>query len=191
MQESMRLLAILESRSFSPLSKIGGIMRRVTVLLFAAFVAAFATTASAAGPIRIKLEPNPSFVFTGACTFGVEFTDVRVHGNLLDFLDKAGEFKKTIIAGNFVVKATNMETDKSLTLNISGQFVITPNPDNSLTFAAHGRNLFFTVDPEPFTVFTRGRAVLTATPSGEFLALVLNELNGQSIDICQALAEPV
>jgi hypothetical protein len=116
---------------------------------------------------------------------------VRVHGNLLDFLDKVGEFKKTIIAGNFVVKATNLETSKSLTLNISGQFVITPNPGNSLTFAAHGRNLFFTVEPEPFTVFTRGRAVLTATPSGELLALVFNELSGQSLDICQELAGPV
>ena len=165
-------------------------MRRVTVVLLAAFVGVSVTPTSAAGPIHIKLQPNPSFVFTGACTFGVEFTEVRVHGNLLDFLDKAGEFKKTIIAGNFVVKATNIETDKSLTLNISGQFVITPNPDNSLTFAAHGRNLFITVDPEPFAVFTRGRAVLTATPSGEFLAFVFNELSGQSIDICQALAGP-
>jgi hypothetical protein len=39
---------------------------------------------------------------------------------------------------------------------------MTPNPDGSLTVAAHGRNLIYTVDPEPFTVFHRGRAVLTA-----------------------------
>jgi hypothetical protein len=166
-------------------------MRRVTVVLLAAVAGLSVTPAAAAGPIHIKLEPNPSFVVTGACTFGVEYTEVRVHGNLLDFLDKAGEFKKTIIAGNFVVKAINLESNKSLTLNISGQFVITPNPDNSLMFAAHGRNLFFTVDPEPFSVFHRGRAVLTATVSNEMLALVFNELSGQSLDICEALAEPV
>jgi hypothetical protein len=165
-------------------------MRRVTVVLLAAFVGVSVTPTSAAGPIHIKLEPTANFVVTGACTFGYNLTEVRVHGNLLDFLDKAGEFKRTIIAGNFVVKATNLETDRSLTLNISGQFVITPNPDNSLTFAAHGRNLFFTVDPEPFTVLHKGRAVLTATPSGELLALVFNELSGQSVDICQALAGP-
>jgi hypothetical protein len=166
-------------------------MRRVTVVLLAAFVWCSVTPTSAAGPMHIKLEPSPSFVVAGACTFSVDFTELRVHGNLLDFLDTAGEFKKTIIAGNFVVKATNLETDRALTLNISGQFVFTPNPDNSLTLAAHGRNLFFTVDPEPFVVFHRGRAVLTATASGELLALVFNELSGQSIDICQALAEPV
>jgi hypothetical protein len=45
---------------------------------------------------------------------------------------------------------------------------MTPNPDGSLTVAAHGRNLFYTVDPEPFTVFHRGRAVLTASVSGEW-----------------------
>jgi hypothetical protein len=184
-QQEPRIAALL-----SPLS-IRGTMRRVTVVLLAAFVAVFVTPTSAAGPIHIKLEPAAvSLVVTGACTFGVEFTDVRVHSNLLDFLDKAGEFKRTIIAGNFVVKATNRETGKSLTLNISGQFLITPNPDNSLTFNAHGRNLFFTVEPEPFVVFQRGRAVLTATVGGELLALVFNEVSGQSVDICQALAGP-
>jgi hypothetical protein len=164
-------------------------MRRLVFVLAAALVggAGAVAPASAAGPLHIKLEPNPSFVVTGACVFGVEFSDLRVHGNLLDFVDRAGQFKMTIIAGNFVVGVTNLDTATSLTLNISGQFIFTPNPDGSLTIAAHGRNLFFTVDPEPFTVFHRGRAVLTATASGDMLALVFNELNGQSLDICQAL----
>jgi hypothetical protein len=162
-------------------------MRRLTLVLAAALVAATVAPASAAGPIHIKLEPNASFVVTGACVFGVEYSELRVHGNLLDFVNKAGEFKRTIIAGNFVVGVTNLDTAKSLTLNISGQFFMTPNPDGSLTIVAHGRNLFYTVDPEPFTVFHRGRAVLTASVSGELLALVFNELSGQSLDICQAL----
>jgi hypothetical protein len=164
-------------------------MRRLVFVLAAALVGAtvVAAPASAAGPIHIKLEPNPSFVVTGACVFGVEYSDLRVNGNLLDFVDRAGEFKRTIIAGNFVVGVTNLDTAKSLTLNISGQFFMTPNADGSLTIAAHGRNLFFTIDPEPFTVFHRGRAVLTATMSGDLLALVFNDLSGQSVDICQAL----
>ena len=164
-------------------------MRRLAFVLAAALVGAtvVAAPASAAGPIHIKLEPNPSFVVTGACVFGVEFSDLRVNGNLLDFVDRAGEFKRTIIAGNFVVGVTNLDTAKSLTLNISGQFMFTPNPDGSVRLAAHGRNLFFTVDPEPFTVFHRGRALLTAAPSGDLLALVFEELNGRSLDICQAL----
>jgi hypothetical protein len=162
-------------------------MRRATLVLFAAFVVGSAAPASAARPIHIKLEPSAHFIMTGACPFGFELIELRVHGNLLDFVDKAGEFRRTIIAGNFVIGITNLETNKSLTLNISGQFIMTPTPDGSLTLAAHGRNLFFTIDPESFTVLHRGRAVLTATASGELLALVFNELNGQSVDICQAL----
>lgn len=165
-------------------------MRRVTVVLLAAFVGACVAPASAAGPLHVKLEPAASLVVTGACSFGTEFTDVRVHGNLLDFLNKSGEFKKTIIAGNFVLQVTNLETGKSLTLNISGQFLITPNADNSLTFNAHGRNLFITVEPDPFVVFHRGRAAVSATVGGELLALVFNEASGQSVDICEALAGP-
>ena len=52
----------------------------------------------------------------------------------------------------------------------------------------HRRELRGEGHPEPFTVFHRGRAVLTATPSGDMLALVFDELNGRSVDICQALA---
>jgi hypothetical protein len=163
-------------------------MRQATLVLLAAVVAGSAAPASAAGPIHIKLEPSANFITTGACAFGFQLIELRVHGTLLDFLDKAGEFRRTIIAGNFVIGVTNLETEKSLTLNISGQFIMTPNPDGSLTIAAHGRNLFFTIDPEPFTVLHRGRAVLTATASGDLLALVFSELNGQSVDICQALA---
>ena len=163
-------------------------MRRLAFVLVAALVGASVAPASAAGPVHIKLEPNARFVVAGACVFGFELTELRVHGNLLDFVDRAGEFKRTIIAGNFVVGVTNLDTAKSLTLNISGQFFMTPNADGSLTIAAHGRNLFFTVDPEPFTVLHRGRAVLTATPSGDLLALVFEEVNGRSVDICQALA---
>jgi hypothetical protein len=162
-------------------------MRRLTFVVAAALVCAIAAPVSAAGPIHVKLEPNPSFVVTGACVFAYELTELRVHGNLLDFVDNAGQFRKTIIAGNFVVKVTNLETDNAITLNISGQFIFTPNPDGSLRLAAHGRNLFFTIDPEPFTVFHRGRAVLTVTPSGDMLGLVFNEVSGQSLDICQAL----
>jgi hypothetical protein len=163
-------------------------MQLLTTVLLAGFVGMFPAPASAAGPIHIKLEPAGSSVVMGACSFGVEFTELIVHGNLLEFVDKAGEFKRTIIAGNFVVKVTNLETGKSLALNISGQFIFTPNPDGSMTLSAHGQNLFFTVDPDPFVVFHRGRAVLNVTVSGELLALVFNELNGQSQDICQALA---
>jgi hypothetical protein len=163
-------------------------MCRVRLALLSALLAAFVIPAGAEAPTHIKLEPLPAFTVTGACDFVVEFAEVRVHGNLLDFFDEAGNFTKEIIAGNFVVRVTNVETGASLTLNISGQFVYTPNPDGSLTLAAHGRNLLFTIDPEPFVVFHRGRAVLTATPTEGFLELVFIEVSGRSADICAALA---
>jgi hypothetical protein len=159
-------------------------MRRLTFVLAAALVARYGHSShcSWAHPHQTRAERE-------LCDrWGLHlWCDVRVHGNVLDFLDKAGEFKRTIIAGNFVLKVTNLETDASLMLNISGQFIFTPNPDNSPTLAENGRNLFLTMDPRPFVVLHRGR-VLTETPSGDLLALVFNESNGRSVDICQTLA---
>jgi hypothetical protein len=164
-------------------------MRRFTLALLTAFVSAPIASATAAQPTHVQLQPV-SFVLTGACEFSVDLTDLRLHARLMDFVDKTGEFKRAIAAGDEVVKVTNLQTGKSIVLNISGQYVLTPNSDGSLTLTAHGRFLFVTVEPEPFVESTRGRAVLNATVSGEMLALVMETLNGQSVDICQALSAP-
>lgn len=103
-------------------------MRRVPLALFAALLAVSVPPAAAARPDHIKLEVTGSFTLTGACDFAVEIADLRVHANLLDFFDEAGDLTKEIIAGNFVTMVTNLETGASLTLNISGQFFVTPTP---------------------------------------------------------------
>jgi hypothetical protein len=159
-------------------------MRRVLILVLVTFVGWTAASAPAAPPERFKLEPS-AFTIGGICDFEVEYAEVRVHGHELVFFNRSGDVRKTIISGNFVATLVNAATGTSLTLNISGQFVITPNPDGTLRLVAHGRNLFFTDVPEPFFRFHRGRAVLTIT--SEF-GLVLDEVRGKGFDVCKALA---
>jgi hypothetical protein len=163
-------------------------MRRFVLILLTALFAFAATPAAAVPPERSKLQPA-EFTIEAVCDFDVESSDVRVHGNEIVFFDREGNLTKAIIAGNFVVRLTNAETGSSLTLNISGQFFLTPNPDGSQTLVGHGRNLFFTVTPEPFFVFHVGRAALTVSFTEESVDLVFNEVRGKSNDVCDALAE--
>jgi hypothetical protein len=162
-------------------------MRRLVLILLTALLAFAASPAAAVPPERSKLDPA-EFTIEAVCDFDVEYSEVRVHGNEIVFFDQGGDLAKAIIAGNFVVTLTNAETGSSLTLNISGQFFVTPNPDGSQTLVGHGRNLFFTVTPEPFFVFHVGRAALTISFTEESVDLVFNEVSGKGNDICDALA---
>jgi hypothetical protein len=171
------------------LTSQGGNMRRVCFLFLTIVIASVATPTRAQQPERFKLEPV-EFTLQGVCNFDVHVNDLRVHANNLVFFDKEGDVSKAIIAGNIVTRFTNTVTGASLTLNISGQFFITPNPDGSQTFAAHGRNVLFTVEPEPLLIFHRGRGDVTFTPTEDGFELVVNELRGQGFDICGVLAGP-
>jgi hypothetical protein len=159
-------------------------MRRLLILVLTTFVGLTAASAAAGSPPeRFTLEPL-EFTIGGICDFDVDYAEVRVHAHHRVFFNASGEVKKEIISGNFVATLVNAATGTSLTLNISGQFLVTPNPDGSLTLLAHGRNLFFTDLPETFFRFHRGRAVVTINESG----LVLEELRGKGFDVCEALA---
>jgi hypothetical protein len=158
-------------------------MRRLLILVLTTFVGWTAASAVASPPERFTLEPL-EFTIEGICDFDVDYAEVRVHAHHRVFFNASGEVKKEIISGNFVATLVNAATGTSLTLNISGQFFVTSNPDGSVRLLAHGRNLFFTDLPEPFYRFHRGRAVVTISESG----LVLEELRGKGFDVCEALS---
>ena len=164
-------------------------MRRLLLILLTAILGSAAPLAAAAPPERVKLEPA-EFTIEGICDFDVEYSEVRVHGNSLVFSGREGDFTKAITSGNFVATFTNATTGASRTLNISGQFLFTPNPDGSQTLAAHGRNVLFTVAPEPFMVFHVGRAVLNISFTDDSVEFVFEEVSGKSFDVCEALAGP-
>jgi hypothetical protein len=163
-------------------------MRHLLPVLVICVLSASAAPAAGAPPDRFKLEPSGSFTLPGLCDFDVEIEEVRVHGNSIVFFDQDGVETRSIVNGNFVARITNLDTGKSLLLNISGQFTFTSNPDGTLTLEAHGRNLFFTAEPEPFLVFRGGRAVLTITFTEESVELVFVEVSGMGFDVCEALA---
>jgi hypothetical protein len=165
-------------------------MRRLLLVLLTGIIGASVAPAAAAPPDRFKLDSGGTFTLPGFCDFDVEIDEVRVQGNSIDFFDNDGVPTRSILNGNFVSRITNLETEESLLLNISGQFIFTSNPDGTLTLTAHGRNLFYTTDPEPFVVFRGGLAVLTVTFTEESLELVFVDVSGMGFDVCEALAAP-
>jgi hypothetical protein len=167
-------------------------MRRILLLLSTVLVVLVsaglvADPAPAARPEKIRLEPS-QFTIEGICGFPVELHDLVVRANIMLFFNRHGELSKIIIAGHYSTKLTNAETGTAITLNLSGQFIQRPNPDGSFTLFAHGRNLFFTLAPEPFMIFRGGRVVATLTFSEEAgLEIVINKVSGRGFDVCEVL----
>jgi hypothetical protein len=153
-------------------------MRRIIILMTAAVLALLASAAPALAipPERTRLGPVEFTIF-GACPFGVHYHELRVSAHATTFFDRHGEPSKAIINGNWVVRLTNIETEESLRLNISGQFYFRDR------FIAHGRNLLFHVFPEPLMVLAVGNADIDLSGG-----LTVSRSRGRLIDVCGILA---
>ena len=94
-----------------------------------------------------------------------------------------------IVTGRVVLQLTNVDSGKSLTLNVSGPATITAHPDGSVTAIDSGRSLsfFFPTDSPagPATYLYTGQVVLNFTADGQ---QILVSQTGTSRDICAALA---
>ena len=83
-------------------------------------------------------------------------------------------------------RLTDMNTGMSITLNIPGPGIVTPNPDGSVTTTAHGRWVLF--DPFGTHIYDAGRTVIgTSDPDlGVFRIDIVSRV-GHSFDLCEAL----
>ena len=152
-------------------------MRRAIALFIAGLALAIsAAPVAAVRPEHSRLLPAVFPIFD-ACEFGVFYEEVRVSGHATTFFAAGGNVTKTIIRGNWIVELTNMETEESVRLNISGQFFISDG------FRAHGRNLLYTSVPEPFMVLAVGNVVLDLNNGLEY-----RNARGRIVDICARLA---
>ena len=136
-----------------------------------------AAPVAAVKPEHSRLSPA-EFLIEGSCDFGVFYDEVRVSGKQTVFFDADGNVTKVIVRGNWVVELTNIETDRSIRLNVSGQFFFT---DDRLT--AHGRNLLWTSFPEPFMVLTVGNFTLDRSNG-----LEIARARGRIVNMCARLA---
>ena len=152
-------------------------MRRLIALLVAATALAMsAAPVAAVRPEHSRLLPAVFPIFD-SCEFGVFYEEVRVSGHATTFFNANGEATKAIIRGNWIVELTNMDTEETIRLNISGQFFIRD------TFRAHGRNLLYTSFPRPFMVLAVGNVVLDQSNGLEY-----RNPRGRIVDICARLA---
>ena len=114
-------------------------MRRFAVLVSAVILAGIALVPAAIAekPIRSFL-PAGDFVLDGACAFPVSVEVLTNKEFGTEFSD--GRF---LITGSFKVRLTNLDSDTSMDVNISGPGVFTTPPDGGLMITAWGNWLFW------------------------------------------------
>jgi len=160
------------------------VKRLIAILLGVVLVLLLAPAASADKPVREFL-PAGDFTLTGVCAFpvGIEVTTNK------EFITTFSDGRQ-LITGAFKVRVTNLDSDESLDLNISGPGVITENSDGSVTLEAHGPWMiwFFPGDLGPGSpgrlFVNNGNFVETFSAAG----LTIDKQTGSQQDICAALA---
>jgi hypothetical protein len=138
-------------------------MKRLIFVIGLAVAAALLVpgVAVADKPIREGL-PAEDFTIQGSCAFDV---DLQVLVNK-EFITTFSDGRQ-LITGRLVVRLTNVETGKSIDLNISGPVFITPHEDGSVTFELNGRSLVFLPG---LLELTSGPAVLEIDPAGNVVS---------------------
>jgi hypothetical protein len=139
-------------------------------------VLALAGTAGATKPFMERQVQGP---FTlEACSFPVliEPTAPDVF-NFFIFSDG-----KIFGAGPFVGTATNLDTGKTVKINLSGSFSVVQHRDGTVTITSHGAVL-----SSLFGTIFHGRTVIVLDASGNVIS---RTFNGTEQDLCAELADP-
>lgn len=160
-------------------------MRRSLILLAVALTAALLIpVASATRPVKEFL-PFEGATLPGICPFTVQI-DVLANKEY----SKTFSNGRMLITGVLKIRLTNVESEKAIVANISGQGVFRFDEDGSFTLHAHGNWLFFFFPGElgpgaPGRMFLNsGRLVLSAGPGGT----EITRRTGHMLNVCAALA---
>jgi hypothetical protein len=87
--------------------------------------------------------PNPGEVVSEDCGFPVLISLSRFNVTTRTFTDQNGDFVKEVDTGVIVATLTNLDTGKTVTVNISGPFEFRMHSDGSATVSLVGPYLFF------------------------------------------------
>jgi hypothetical protein len=160
-------------------------VRRSLILLAVALTAALVIpVASATRPVKEFL-PFEGATLPGICPFAVQI-DVLANKEY----SKTFSSGRMLVTGVLKIRLTNLESEKAIVANISGQGVFRFHEDGSLTLHAHGNWLFFffpgQLGPgEPGRMFLNsGRVILNSGPEGD----EISKRTGHMRDVCAALA---
>jgi hypothetical protein len=139
-------------------------------------VLALAGTAGATKPFMERVVQGP---FTlDACSFPVLIQptapDIQ---NLFVFSD--GEIMGS---GPYVGTATNLDTGKTVKINLSGSFSFVQHSDGAVTVTSRGAVL-----SSLFGVITRGHTIIELDANGDVIS---RTINGTQEDLCAELAGP-
>lgn len=89
---------------------------------------------------------------------------------------------KVFGAGPFVGTATNLDTGKTVMINLSGSFSVVQHSDGAVTVTSNG-----TVLSSLFGLITHGRVVIELDANG---AVTSRTIHGTQEDLCAELASP-
>jgi len=161
-------------------------MKRLAILAAAAALAAggVATGASADQPAREPqlLPPGTTFDLDGICSFDAQILILTSKAYSLTFGNGS-----QILTGQVFVRVTNLDSGKSLDLNISGP-AFTAVDSNVLTLSGRSLVFLFPGDRGPgspgLLVLTSGPVVLTGTETG----VTVDMTSASVTDLCAALS---
>ena len=88
---------------------------------------------------------------------------------------------KVLGAGPFVGTATNLDTGKTVKINVSGSFSVVQHSDGTVTITSNGSVL-----STMFGTILSGRSVIQLDPNGN----VTSTFDGTKEDLCAALSGP-
>jgi hypothetical protein len=153
-------------------------MKRLAVVTAALVlgVLSLTGTAGATQPYMERVVQGPDTL--DACSFPVLLQPTAPNVlNLFIFSD--GE---VFGAGPFVGTATNLDTGKTVTINLSGSFSVVENSDGTTTVTSNG----FVLSSLFGTIFS-GHGVIVLDASGNVIS---RTFNGTERDLCAELADP-
>jgi hypothetical protein len=85
-------------------------------------------------------------------------------------------------SGPFVGTATNLDTEKTVKINVSGSFSVVEHSDGTVTITSHGAVL-----SSLFGTIIHGRTVIQLDANGDVTS---STANGTEEDLCAELAGP-
>ena len=143
-----------------------------------------AATASANSPTRTPVPPIADNI-DPACGFDVLVDFVESEWNVVSStFSNAASPVVEIDTGVAKVQLTNLETGKTIAVNISGPQIVKVFSDGSVVIAEEGPWIHHNVPGLPGIFQTRGRVTITIDAAGN----VTIDGNGRLVDLCAALA---
>jgi hypothetical protein len=140
-------------------------------------VLALAGTAGATKPFMERVVQGP-VTLTDTCSFPV-LIQPTAPDVLNFFVFSDGEI---FGAGPFVGTATNLETGKTVKINLSGSFSVVQNSDGTTTITSNGSVL-----STLFGLIVHGHAVIQLDANGNVIS---STTSGTQEDLCAELADP-